>query len=35
MFDDVSFCCQIATVLQEHLGKAIKEIGDLEVSYTL
>jgi hypothetical protein len=35
MFDDVSFCCQIATVLQEHVGTAIKEIGDLDLSYTL
>jgi hypothetical protein len=32
VFDDVMFCRQLCELLQNHhLGKSIKEIGDLEV----
>jgi hypothetical protein len=34
LFDDSAFCSQICTLLQQHLGRSIKEIGDLEVSFT-
>jgi hypothetical protein len=34
VFDDSAFCAQICAVLQQHLGRSIKEIGDLEVSFT-
>ena len=34
-FDDEAFCRQIQSVLQQHLGRSIKEIGDLEVDDTL
>jgi hypothetical protein len=32
---DVAFCYQIYGILQNHIGKTIKEIGDLDLSYTL
>jgi hypothetical protein len=35
MFDDATFCRQIATILQGHIGEAISDIGALEVSHTL
>jgi hypothetical protein len=34
-FDDVSFCSQIYTLLKANIGRSIKEIGDLDLSYTL
>jgi hypothetical protein len=33
-FDDVSFCSQIYTLLKANIGRSIKEIGDLDLSYT-
>jgi hypothetical protein len=35
LFDDLTFCRQIAALLQQHVGRPIKEIGDLDVSDTL
>lgn len=35
LFKDAAFCRHIADVLQSRLGKTIKDIGDLELSYTL
>jgi len=35
LFKDAVFCQLSAGVLEAHLGKTIKEIGDLELSYTL
>jgi hypothetical protein len=35
LFDDSVFCSQICACLQQHLGRSIKQIGDLEVSFTL
>jgi len=32
--DDV-FCAQLIAVLQDHAGSTIKEIGDLDLSFTL
>jgi hypothetical protein len=34
-FDDLAFCSQIHTLLQAHIGQTIKEIGDIDLSYTL
>ena len=34
-FTDAMFCRQLHDVLQDHLGKSIKEIGDLDFSRTL
>ena len=34
LFDDSAFCSQLCALLQQHLGQSIKEIGDLEVSFT-
>ena len=34
LFDDSIFCSQVCALLQQHLGRSIKEIGDLEVSFT-
>jgi hypothetical protein len=33
-FDDSAFCSQIYALLQHHLDQSIKEIGDLDVSFT-
>jgi hypothetical protein len=33
VFDNARLCRQVADVLQQHLGRSIKEIGDLEVSF--
>jgi hypothetical protein len=33
IFDDTRVCRQVANLLQHHLGRSIKEIGDLEVSF--
>ena len=35
LFKDTAFCRYVTGVLQNHLGKSIKEIGDLELSSTL
>jgi hypothetical protein len=35
LFDDVSFCRQAFKLLSSNLGRSIKEIGDLNTSYTL
>jgi hypothetical protein len=36
MFDDAKFCWMVSTALQyHHIGRSIKEIGDLDFSYTL
>lgn len=35
LFKDATFCRYIADVLLAHLGKTIKEIGDLDLSSTL
>jgi len=35
IFDDLAFCAQITEVLKGHYGRAIKDIGDLDVSQTL
>jgi hypothetical protein len=35
LFDDVAFCHQITDLLQQHIGRSIGEIGDLDVSATL
>jgi hypothetical protein len=34
IFDDPSFCAQIAEILQQQIGHSIKEIGDLDISHT-
>jgi len=34
-FNDHVFCRQLYIFLQDHIGKSIKEIGDLDLSYTL
>jgi hypothetical protein len=34
-FDDPPFCRQIYSLLKSNLGLSIKEIGDLDVSFTL
>jgi len=34
LFADSVFCAQVCALLQQHLGRSIKEIGDLEVSFT-
>jgi hypothetical protein len=35
LFDDSSFCSQVCKRLQHQLGRAISEVGDLDVSFTL
>jgi hypothetical protein len=35
IFDDIEFCRQISSLLQQHIGRSIEEIGDLDLSYTL
>jgi hypothetical protein len=35
IFDDVAFCKQIFDLLKLNRGKPIKEIGDLDLAYTL
>ena len=34
-FDDSIFCAQMVTIMQNHAGMMIKEIGDLDLSPTL
>ena len=31
VFDDAMFCRQLCELLQHHLGKSVKEIGDIDV----
>ena|SRR5215510_3817839 len=35
LFDDVAFCRQVSNLLENHIGKLIKEIGDLDLAHTL
>jgi hypothetical protein len=35
VFSDIAFCRQLRNILQQHIGSTIKEIGDLDVSFTL
>jgi hypothetical protein len=35
LFRDASFCHQISGTLRNHVGRQIKEIGDLDVSHLL
>ncbi len=35
IFKDHAFCGQISNLLRDHVGRPIKEIGDLDVSYLL
>lgn len=35
LFKDAAFCRHIADVFKAHLGMTIKEIGSLDLSYTL
>jgi hypothetical protein len=32
LFDEAKFCHQVSALLRQHIGKSIKEIGDLDVS---
>lgn len=34
LLDDSAFCSQICALLQQNIGRSIKEIGELEVSFT-
>ena len=34
-FDDLSFCDQIYKLIKSQVSRSIKEIGDLDLSYTL
>jgi hypothetical protein len=33
LFDEEKFCHEVADLLRQHIGKSIKDIGDLEVSF--
>lgn len=35
IFDDATFCRQIVTILQAHIGEAVSDIGALDLSHTL
>ncbi len=35
VLNDKAFCRQLYSILQDSVGKSIKEIGDLDLSYTL
>jgi hypothetical protein len=35
IFKDHSFCGHISHLLRDHIGRSIKDIGDLDVSYLL
>ena len=35
LFEDAAFCRQIYELLQQHCGKSIQQIGDLDVSHLL
>ena len=32
---DLAFCCQLDTLLQRYVGWSIKDVGDLDLSFTL
>jgi hypothetical protein len=34
-FDDLTFCSQIHTLFKAHIGHSLKEIGDIDLSFTL
>jgi hypothetical protein len=34
IFDDLQFCRQIQTLLQEHGGQLIRDIGDIDLTHT-
>ncbi len=34
-FDDPAFCYELYRLLKSHVGRSIKEIGDIDLSYTL
>ena len=34
IFNDTNFCCQITDMLRRHVGRSIREIGDLDLSHT-
>ncbi len=34
-FEDAIFCSQIISIIKTHIGRTIKEIGDLDLSCTL
>jgi hypothetical protein len=34
-FNDVAFCSLVCGLLNRHIGRSIKEIGDLDTSFTL
>jgi len=34
VFDEGPFCRQIVDLLQQYCGRSVKEIGDLQVSFT-
>jgi|SRR5262249_11704492 len=35
LFDDSTFCGYVATLLENHCNRSVKEIGGLDVSHTL
>jgi len=35
LFDDSTFCGQVATLLKNHCNRPISEIGSLDISHTL
>ena len=35
LFEDPAFCKQLLHLLHSHIGRPIKEIADLDLSYTL
>ena len=34
IFDDLQFCRQMQTLLQEHCGQPIRQIGDIDLSHS-
>jgi hypothetical protein len=35
LFDDPAFCRSVCSLLKQHIGKSIAELGDFDVSHTL
>jgi hypothetical protein len=35
LFTDATFCQQLHRILKQHIGRSIREIGDLDISFTL
>jgi hypothetical protein len=35
VFTDIAFCRPLRNIVHQHIGSTIKEIGDLDVSFTL